>query len=180
MAHAHSAIGIRNAVHADVASIEHGTMLDEECAKLMVERGTFLVPTLSVWDPARTPGRRPVDFEAKSRMVSDHHDKAFRTALERGVKVALGSDSCVRPHDRGARELHHMVRLGMSEMSAIRSATALAAELLGCSHIGVLERGYNADIIAVQGDPLRDIDLFENVVFVMKGGVVHKNVCLGL
>lgn len=116
---------------------------------------------------------------AKARIVADHHDKAFRYALESGVKIALGSDGCVRAHDRGARELHHMVRLGMSEMSAIRSATVLAAELLGVPGIGSLGPGHRADIIALRSDPLRNIDAFEDVVFVMKGGVVHKSPAAG-
>jgi imidazolonepropionase-like amidohydrolase len=172
MAHAHSPLGIKNAVAAGVASIEHGTMLDKPCAELMAANGTFLVPTLSVWDPAKHSVPRPADFEAKAQMVREHHDEAFQFALERGVKIALGSDSCVRAHDRGARELHHMVRLGMTGMDTIRSATVLAAELLGVSDIGTLQPGHRADIIAVHGNPLRQIDVFDDIVFVMKDGVV--------
>ena len=117
----------------------------------------------------------PADFQAKAQIVREHHDSAFQFALECGVKVALGSDSCVRAHDRGARELHHMVRLGMSEIDAIRSATTLAAQLLGLSDIGTIQPGRRADIIAVRGNPLRQIDAFDDVVFVMKDGVVYKN-----
>ncbi len=130
MAHAHAAGGIKNAVLAGAASIEHGSMLDEETAHLMKERGTYLVPTLSVWDWC--------------------------------------------PHDTGTRELHHMVRYGMAPMAAIQAATTHAAELLGKTDIGALAPGKQADIIAIRGDPVSDIDLFANVSFVMKHGVIHK------
>lgn len=174
MAHAHAAAGIKNAVLAGVASIEHGSLLDDETAHLMKERGTYLVPTLSVWDCMHDASHRSPEFIAKGKAIASRHGVGFQSALRSGVKIALGSDSVVCPHDTGARELHHMVRYGMTPMAAIQAATVHAAELLGKPDIGALAPGKQADIIAVRGDPLSDIDLFANVSFVMKHGVIHK------
>ena len=174
MAHAHAAAGIRNAVLAGVASIEHGTMIDEETAQLMKERGTYLVPTLSVWDCMHDGSHRSPEFIAKGKSIASRHGTGFQTALRTGVKIALGSDSVVCPHDTGARELHYMVHYGMTQMAAIQAATVHAAELLGRPDIGVLALGKQADICAVRGDPLADIDLLADVDFVMKAGVIHK------
>lgn len=174
MAHAHAPRGIRNAVLAGVVSIEHGTMLDEEGARMMAERGTYLVPTLSVHDHMGDETRRPAEFIAKAREVRKYHDDAFRTALRSGVPVALGSDSVICPHDQGARELHHMVRLGMSPMEALQAATINGAELIGLDDTGSIEAGKLADIIAVQGDPLADIEVMMDVTFVMKAGQVYR------
>lgn len=175
MAHAHAAAGIKNAVRAGVASIEHGSMVDEEAAHLMKERGTFLVPTLSVWDCMHDGSHLPPEFIAKGKKIASRHGEGFQCALRNGVKIALGSDSVVCPHDTGSRELHHMVHYGMAPMAAIQAATAHAAELLGKTDLGALVPGNQADIIAVRGDPLSDINLFANVSFVMKGGVIHKH-----
>lgn len=174
MAHAHAAAGIRNAVLAGVASIEHGTMLDDEVAELMSQAGTFLVPTLSVWDCMHEGSHRPPEFIAKGRAVASRHGEAFRTALRHGVRIALGSDSVVCAHDEGARELHWMVHYGMTSMQALQAATVSAAELLGLPSAGVLAPGKRADMIAVRGDPLVDIDLLARVEFVMKRGQIHK------
>jgi imidazolonepropionase-like amidohydrolase len=174
MAHAHSAAGIKNAVEAGVVSIEHGTMLDEETAELMEARGTFLVPTLSVWDCMGEGSHRSADFIAKGKIVADRHGAAFKCALRRGVRVALGSDSVVCPHDTGARELHYMVKFGMTTMEAIQAATVNAASLLGNPQIGSLVPGKRADLIAVRGDPLANIDVLADVSFVMKQGVIYK------
>lgn len=174
MAHAHAPRGIINAVAAGVASIEHGTMLDEEGAAMMAKAGTYLVPTLSVHDYMGDESRRPAEFIAKARMVRLHHDDAFRRALAHGVKIALGSDSVICPHAEGARELYHMVRLGMSEMEALRAATLNGAELIGNGEIGVIAPGKLADLIAVAGDPLADIECMMNVEFVMKDGRIYR------
>lgn len=174
MAHAHSAAAIRNAVEAGVASIEHGTMLDEETAALMSKRGTFLVPTLSVWDCMGEGSHRDAEFLEKGRIVASHHGQAFQSAMGAGVRIALGSDSVVCPHDAGARELHYMVQYGMTPMAAIQAATVHAAELLGASQIGSISPGMKADLIAVRGDPLVDIDLLGKVSFVMRHGVAYK------
>jgi imidazolonepropionase-like amidohydrolase len=174
MAHAHAAAGIKNAVLAGVASIEHGTMIDEETAHLMRERGTYLVPTLSVWDCMHDGSHRSPEFIAKGKTVASLHAVGFQVALRAGVKVALGSDSVVCPHDTGTRELHYMVQFGMTPMAAIQAATVHAAELLGTPDIGVISVGKKADICAVRGDPLADIDLLADLDFVMKAGVVYK------
>jgi imidazolonepropionase-like amidohydrolase len=175
MAHAHSAQGVKNAVSAGVASIEHGTMLDEEGAEMMKARGTFLVPTLSVWDSFGPDSNRPEEFMTKAREVKAHHDVAFGTALRVGVRIALGSDSVVCPHDQGARELHHMVRLGMSPMEALKAATVNAAELMGLEAVGALAVGHRADLIAVRGDPVADVDSLMEVAVVVQRGVIRKS-----
>lgn len=176
MAHAHSATAIRNAVEAGVASIEHGTMLDEETARLMKSRGTFLVPTLSVRDCMGEGSHLDAEFLAKAKAVVSHHGTAFQHAIRAGVKVALGSDSVVCPHDTGAREFHYMVEYGMSPMQAIRAATTHAAELLGEPRIGSVAPGMKADLVAVRGDPVSSVALLSEIGFVMKDGVVHKGV----
>jgi imidazolonepropionase-like amidohydrolase len=174
MAHAHSATAVKNAVNAGVASIEHGTMMDEEAAALMKERGTYLVPTLSVRDCMGEGSHWDAEYLAKAKAVVSQHGAAFQRALRAGVKVALGSDSVVCPHDTGARELHYMVEYGMTPMAAVRAATVDAAELLGDSKIGAVAPGMRADLIGVRGDPLADVDLFSKVDFVMKDGVSYK------
>lgn len=174
MAHAHSATAIKNAVNAGVASIEHGTMMDEEAAALMKERGTYLVPTLSVRDCMGEGSHWDAEYLAKAKAVISQHGAAFQRAVRAGVKIALGSDSVVCPHDTGARELHYMVKYGMTPMAAVRAATVDAAELLGDSKIGAVAPGMRADLIAVRGDPLADVDLFSKVDFVMKDGVSYK------
>lgn len=175
MAHAHSAAGIKNAVLAGVASIEHGTMIDEQSAALMADAGTYLVPTLSVSDCMGESSQRPADFLAKARHALAHHRTGFEYALRAGVKIALGSDSVVCPHDVGARELHYMVKYGMTPMAALHSATCNAADLLGLSKVGSLEPGQKANLIAVDADPLADIDALGKVSFVMKEGVVYRH-----
>jgi len=174
MAHAHAPEGIRNAVRAGVASIEHGTMLDEEGAAMMKERGTYLVPTLSVWE-GREERKRPPEFAARAAVIERHHDDAFRCALAAGVNIALGSDSVVRPHDKGARELFQMVRLGMTPMEALQAATINAARLMDQEDVGHIAPNMRADIIAVSGDPLTDIEVMDDVRFVMQDGVARKN-----
>ncbi|MDX8356499.1 metal-dependent hydrolase family protein [Sphingopyxis terrae] len=175
MAHAHAPQGIRNAVQAGVASIEHGTMLDEEGAAMMKQRGTYLVPTLAVWEGREERKQRPAEFVARAAIIENHHDEAFRCALAAGVNIALGSDSVVRPHDKGARELFQMVRLGMSEMGALQAATVNAARLMSLDDAGSIAPGMRADIIAVKGDPLSDIEAMDDVRFVMQDGIVRKN-----
>lgn len=174
MAHAHSATAIKNAVNAGVASIEHGTMMDEEAAALMKERGTYLVPTLSVRDCMGEGSHWDAEYLAKAKAVISQHGAAFQRALKAGVRIALGSDSVVCPHDTGARELHYMVEYGMTPMAAIRAATVDAAELLGESKIGAVAPGMRADLIGVRGDPMANVDLFSKVDFVMKDGVSYK------
>ena len=175
-AHAHGDLAARAAVKAGIDSIEHGTFLTDETLALMKSKGTFLVPTcLAVeWTGGR-PEKFPPPIAAKAKAAAAAHDDMFRRAVKSGVKIAFGTDSAVSPHGLNAREFGLMVGLGMSPAAALRTAGPGAAELLGLSdRIGTLEVGKDADIVAVPGDPLKDIHVTEKVLFVMKGGDVFK------
>ncbi len=178
-AHAHGAEGIKLAVRAGVSSIEHGSFLDEEGARMMVERGTFLVPTLSASEA--------VEKAAKNGVLKGlRAEKAFAAAaaVRRGIKlavankvqIALGTDAGVIPHGTNAREFELMVEWGgMSPMESIMAGTMNGAKLLGWDkNLGSLSPGKWADIVAVSSDPLKDIHNMEKVVFVMKNGVVYR------
>jgi imidazolonepropionase-like amidohydrolase len=176
--HAHGIEGIKSAVKAGVASIEHGTYLDEETARLMKEKGCWLVPTRSagewVYDQA-TRGGIPPHAVQKALQVGPVMRDAFRIAHRNGVKIAFGSDSGVFPHGTNAQEFRFMTDLGMSPMEAIVSATRGASELLGWSEVGLIEKGRYADFVAVAGDPLADITLLERPVVVVQGGRVVRD-----
>ena len=170
-AHAHPDAAARAAVKAGVDSIEHGSFLTHETLLLMKSKGTYLVPTLLAgeWVGGRTD-KLPPEIAAKARAAIAARSDAFRRALQDGVKIAFGTDAAVAPHDLSAREFGLMVGLGMSPAAALRT-TAAAADLLGLGdRIGVLEKGRDADVVAVPGDPLKDIHATEHVVFVMQGG----------
>ncbi|HEX3321751.1 MAG TPA: amidohydrolase family protein [Terriglobales bacterium] len=175
MAHAEGVDGIKAAVRAGVDSIEHGTMLDNEAAGMMAKNGTWLVPTVSVFQRyAQIGSESGLDKVAleKSRTILRYQSAAFQSALKYQVKIALGLDDDPRFLPR---ELPAMVKQGMKPIEALQAATVNAADLLGMSgQIGTLEKGKFADIIAVVGDPTKDIDVMSNVVFVMKGGEVIK------
>lgn len=176
MAHAEGAEGIKAAVRAGVDSIEHGTMLDEEGAALMEQRGTWLVPTLNVFhrgeEAGAAMGYEPASME-KIRAILKNQQPAFERALKHHLKIAYGVDDDPEFVDK---EFGALVRGGMSPLDALRAATINGAELLGiASHAGTIEPGKFADIIAVNGDPLRDIRAMSQVVFVMKGGEVMKS-----
>jgi imidazolonepropionase-like amidohydrolase len=183
MAHAQGAQGIKNAVRAGIHSIEHGIYLDDEAIELMVENGTFLVPTLlapvGVLE-AGEKGGMPDYGVRKAREVVDIHKESISRAHKAGVKIAMGTDSAVTPHGQNMRELGLMVEVGMSPMEVIVSSTSLAAECLGWDdHLGTLEFGKFADLIITNTDPLKDIRSLENsanIALVMKGGVVYKNI----
>lgn len=177
-AHAHGALGIRNAVLAGADSIEHGTYIDEDCIRLMKERGTYLVPTLYLldWFPehASQLGMTPGVLE-KARVVMRLAGKNIGAAMRSGVKVALGTDAAVYPHGLNAHELAAMTRLGLTPLQAIQAATVNAADLLGWTdRVGTLEAGKFADLIAVDGDPLADITVLERVAVVIKDGNIVK------
>jgi imidazolonepropionase-like amidohydrolase len=177
-AHAHGTEGIKAAVRAGVTSIEHGSILDSEAVALMVQHGTWLVPTLMAGDQVSQmaqAGRLPPPIAAKALALAPRLQTSFRMALKGGVKIALGTDAGVFPHGRNAHEFTLMVRFGMTPMQAIQAGTLSAATLLGReTEVGSLASGKYADIVAVKGDPLQDITTLEHVDFVMKGGSVFK------
>jgi len=178
-AHAHGAAGIKQAVLAGVDSIEHGSFINDECIRLMKERGTYLVPTLYLAEWFMENHKRmgvPEFMVEKAKVVMPAARQNIARAIKAGVKIAFGTDSAVYPHGQNAHEFAVMVKLGMTPMQAIQSATVNAAELLGWSdQIGVIEPGRYADIIAVAGDPTVDVTEMERVMFVMKGGKVYVN-----
>lgn len=184
MAHAQSNRGIKNALEAGIASIEHGIYLDDEAIQMMVDRGVYLVPTLvapqDVIELAEArPGLLPPYAVEKARQVIETHRESFRRAVEAGVKVAMGTDSGVGPHGGNARELHLMVEHGgMTAMQAIVASTRSAAELLRLDdQLGTLATGKLADMLVVNGDPLADIRVLEdiqNLSLVLKGGVAIR------
>ena len=178
-AHAHGAEGIRWASEAGVDSIEHGSYLDEAGIATLKKNGTYLVPTLMLEDWLLENMERihlPEYAQQKARTIFSIAQNNMARAFAGGVKVAMGTDAAVYPHGLNARELAVYVKLGMTPMDAIRTATVNAADLLGWSdRAGSLEPGKYADIVAVDGDPLQDITALQRVKFVMKGGIVYKN-----
>ncbi len=178
-AHAHGAEGIRWAVEAGVDSIEHGSYVDDAGIALMKEHGTYLVPTLYLGDwmlenAAQT--HMPPPLLAKAREVIPAARKNIAHAFASGVKVAFGTDAAVYPHGLNAHEFAVMVRLGLTPLQAIQASTLNAADLLGWSgKLGMLEPGAWGDVIAVDGDPVKDVTILERVKFVMKGGQVVRN-----
>jgi imidazolonepropionase-like amidohydrolase len=175
-AHAHSAEGIKSAVRAGVASIEHGTYVDDEGLRLMQERGTYLVADIYDAEWIRQAAGYPADFASKQPEGDEIQRQAFKKAAQMGVKIAYGTDAGVYPHGLNARQFAWQVRYGQTPMEAIRSATVSAAELIGKDkEIGAIAPGMSADLIAVAGDPLQDVKVLENVAFVMKEGKVYKN-----
>ncbi|MGH9603002.1 MAG: amidohydrolase family protein, partial [Terriglobales bacterium] len=178
VAHAHGAQGIKNAVRAGVASIEHGTFLDDEGIALMKQHGTYLVADVYNDEYIMGEGARkgvPKDFLEKEARMGEIHRQAFQKAVKAGVKIAYGTDSGVYPHGWNAKQFAWMIKYGTTPMQAIQSATIWAADLIGVAdQIGSIKPGKYADIIAVSGDPLADVTVLEKVEFVMKGGVVYK------
>ena len=177
-AHAHGARGIKDAVLAGIDSIEHGSFIDEEDIQLMKGRGTYLVPTLYLgdWLLENYKGLGLTDhMVAKAKYVLPAARQNVGRAFQEGVKVAFGTDAAVYPHGLNAHEFAVMVNLGMTPLAAVQAATLNAADLLGWSdRVGSLEPGHFADLIAVEGDPLQDVAILENVKVVIKGGEVVK------
>src|SRR6185436_1265353 len=178
---AHGAEGIKIAVRAGVASIEHGSFLDEEGAKMMVQRGTYLVPTLSAGEAVEKAAKGGVltGLRAEKALAAAAAMRnGVKIAVRDGVPIALGTNAGVGPHGANGHEFSLMVEWGgMSPMQAIVAGTMNGAKLLGWDNrIGSLTGGKLADIVAVPGDPLQDIHVMEKPVFVMKNGVVYKNV----
>jgi imidazolonepropionase-like amidohydrolase len=178
-AHAHGAEGMKRAIRAGVSSIEHGTFMDDEVIALMKENGTYYVPTItagkSVADSAKIPGYYPPLVLPKAIATGPKIQSTFAKAYKEGVKIAFGTDAGVFAHGKNYKEFEYMVEAGMPAMEAIKSATMNAADLLGISdRIGSIEKGKYADIIAVKGDPIKDIKVLSAMDFVMKEGVVYK------
>ena len=158
----------------------HGTLMDEEVMKLMKEHGTYFVPTITagkaVADSAKKPGYYPELVTPKALAIGPRIQSTFAKAYKEGVKIAFGTDAGVFAHGKNWLEFVYMTEVGMPAMEAIQSATMNAADLLGLSDmIGSLEKGKLADIIAVDGDPTKDIQSMGRVKFVMKDGVIYKN-----
>jgi imidazolonepropionase-like amidohydrolase len=176
MAHAQGADGIKNAVRAGIRSIEHGIFLDDEGIELMIARGTWFVPTLvapqGVIDAAEAGVQLPPAIVDKAHAVVDRHRAAFRTAVQAGVRIAMGTDSGVTPHGRNLRELALMVEGGMTPAAALEATTRSAAQLLGVDgDLGTIEPGRIADLVVVRGDPFDFADLDARIESVWKDGV---------
>jgi imidazolonepropionase-like amidohydrolase len=171
MAHAHGSEGIMAAVKAGVASIEHGSMLTPEIIKEMKKRGTYFIPTIYI-NNMPLPPETPEWTVKKNDFLKPFIEKSFTMAVDNNVNIALGSDAGIMPHEDARFEFEAMVGRGMSERQALQSATIHAADLLGVTDRGQIKVGMLADIIAVNGNPLTNIRLMEQVSFVMKGGEV--------
>ncbi len=169
-AHAYGGDGAKNAIRGGVRSIEHGMLLDDEAVDLLVQHGTYWVPTLSVYTAGLEADK--TDF---TRRIVDRHKQSFQKALARGVKIVFGTDAGAIEHGTQAVEFTRMVDYGMKPLEAIRASTTVAAELLRMEgEVGTLAPGAYADAIAVDGNPLEDITALQRVRFVMKGGSVAK------
>lgn len=177
--HAHGAEGMKRAIRAGVNSIEHGTYMDDEAIALFKQYGTWYVPTLTagaaVADSAKKPGFYPELVTPKALEIGPKIKATLAKAYKAGVKIAFGTDAGVYKHGLNWKEFGYMIEAGMPPMEAIKAATINAADLLGeRDRLGSIETGKLADIVAVDGDPLKDPLVFGKVVFVMKDGVVYK------
>jgi imidazolonepropionase-like amidohydrolase len=177
-AHAHGAEGIKAALRAGVRTIDHGSMLDEEGARLLEEKDAYFAPTLYVGHTILNDNQAlniPAHQVERERSMQGTQERAFKIALAHRLRMAFATDAGVFPHGENAREFKLRVGLGQTPMAAIESATRVAAEAIGWSdRVGTLQPGRFADVIAVAGDPLADITELERVQFVMKGGTVYK------
>ena len=176
--HAHGTAGIRNAIEAGADSIEHASFLTDEVIELAKERGTSFVMDIYVTEHILSEGEAngvlPESLE-KEREVGQIQRESFTRAHGAGVEMVFGTDSAVYPHGDNARQFSRMVRFGMTPEEAVRAATVRAASLLGVGdQVGSIAEGFQADLVAVSGNPYEDIGILENVEFVMKGGVVYK------
>lgn len=177
-AHAHAAQGIKNAILAGVASVEHATMIDDEGIALAKAHGTYL--DMDIYDEEcieedAAHSNIPLEFVQHDRQLGQIQRDNFRKAVQAGVKLSFGTDAGVCPYNVAAKQFAFMVKYGMSPLQAIQAATTSAADLLGHSDIiGSIRPGKYADIIAVSGDPLQDVRVLESVSFVMKEGKIYK------
>ncbi|MBS1607367.1 MAG: amidohydrolase family protein [Bacteroidetes bacterium] len=179
-AHAHGAEGMKRAIRAGVNSIEHGTYMDDEAIELFKKYGTWFVPTIiagkSTADSAKIPGYYSELVTPKALEVGPKIQATFAKAYKAGVKIAFGTDAGVYAHGKNWKEFVYMTEAGMPILEAIKAATVNASELLGTTdQLGSIEKGKLADIIAVDGDPVKDVQSMGRVVFVMKNGMVYKS-----
>jgi imidazolonepropionase-like amidohydrolase len=173
-AHAHGTAGIIAASNAGVASIEHGSILDEQAIDVLKSNGTYLVPTTYLVESIDLDALPP-PIRAKAEYVMPIAVESLQMAIQYGVPIAFGTDAAVYPHGDNAREFATLVKRGMQPVEALRAATVYAADLLGVDDRGVIETGKLADLVAVPGNPLEDITVTERVSFVMLGGEIFKN-----
>ena len=178
--HCHGVEGMKRSIRAGVTSIEHGTYMDAETMELMKQYGTYLVPTIiagkSVADSATNkPGFFPPVIARKAMEVGPIIQNTFAKAYKAGVKIAFGTDGGVYAHGKNWMEFVYMSEAGMPVLECIRAATLNAADLIGNDQIGVIEKDKLADIVAIDGDPVKDVHAMGNMKFVMKNGVVYKN-----
>ncbi len=178
-AHAHGDEGMQRAVKAGVKTIEHGTLMSTETMELMKQKDAYLVPTISagkyVAEKAKVEGYYPAIIVPKALEIGSQIQDMFGRAYKKGVSIAFGTDAGVFPHGENGKEFGYMVEAGMPAMKALQSATLTNAKLLGQENsLGQLQSGYIADIIAVNEDPTKKIKTMENVVFVMKNGIIEK------
>ena len=177
-AHAHGAQGIKRAIRAGARSIEHGSLMDDEAIGMLAETGTYLVADIWFGDWIEEQGRLhgwSKNVLRKNEETTEAQREGFAKAVKAGVKLAFGTDSGGYPHGMNAKQFTYMVRYGMTPMQAIQSATSVAAELMGWDdRVGALEPGRFADLIAVSGDVLEDVERLTDVAFVMKGGEIVK------
>ena len=172
-AHAHGVEGIKAAIKAGVTSIEHGSILDDEAIAMMKERGTYLVPTTYLIDRINL-AVLPALIRSKAETIMPLARASLKKAIAAGVKIAFGTDAGVYPHGENAGEFVVYTKLGMSPIDAIRTATTVAAEALGKTDRGTIAAGKLADLIAVPGDPVRDITATQHVSWVMVGGRIVR------
>ncbi|MEO0507048.1 MAG: amidohydrolase family protein [Bacteroidota bacterium] len=178
-AHAHGDEGMQRAVIGGIKTIEHGTLMSEKTMDLMVQYDTYLVPTITagkqVTEKAKIPGYFPKVVAQKASEIGPKVQNTFGKAYRKGVPIAFGTDAGVFPHGENAREFKYMVEAGMPALEAIQSATLTNANLLGMEKdLGQLKKGFLADIVAVEGNPLEEINILESVGFVMKDGKVYQ------
>ena len=179
-AHAHGDEGMRRAVANGVKTIEHGTYMSDATMDLMIQKNSYLVPTITagmeVAENAKKPGYYPKVVAEKARVIGPKIQGTFSKAYKKGVPIVFGTDAGVFRHGENAREFVYMVEGGMPAMETIICATSTAAKILGMDdQIGTLKAGYLADIVAVPGNPLEDIEVMKDVKFVMKEGKIYKN-----
>lgn len=174
-AHAHGAEAAKRAIRAGIDSVEHGTFLDDEALRMMRERGTYLVPTLTV-RVGIAESKFPPAVQAKADAAIKQQDAMVRRAVAMGVKIALGTDAAVFPHGENALEFAYMAADGLTPAQSLMAGTSAAADLLGMRNkVGELKPGLLADVVAVPGNPLDDIKVTQQPIFVMKDGIVYRN-----